>query len=61
MQQPLKLVKKIRLNSESFEFFDVYSTKFKNYYILHNKISHRFLVPTKLFTGWKIPIILTCG
>jgi hypothetical protein len=37
---------KIRRYWESFEFFDVCLTKFKN-----NKISHRFLLTTKLFTG----------
>jgi len=28
-------------------------TKFKNNQILLNKIGHRFLLTTKLFTGWK--------
>jgi hypothetical protein len=32
-------------------FFDVCWTKFKNNQILLNKISHRFLVTTKLFSG----------
>ncbi len=36
---------------ESLEFFDVSLTKFKNSQILLNKISHRFLLATKLFTG----------
>ncbi len=31
-------------------------TKFKNNQILLNKISHRFLLTAKLFTGWKILI-----
>jgi hypothetical protein len=40
---------------ESFELknFDVCSTKFENYQILLNKISHKFLVTTKLFSEWK--------
>ncbi len=33
------------------EFFDVCLTKFKNNQILLNKISHIFLLTTKLFTG----------
>jgi hypothetical protein len=33
------------------EFFNVCLTKFKNNQILLNKISHRFLLTTKLFTG----------
>jgi hypothetical protein len=28
-------------------------TKFENYQILLNKISHWFLETTKLFSGWK--------
>jgi len=39
---------------ESLEFktfFDACLTKFKNNQILLNKISHRFLLTTKLFTG----------
>jgi hypothetical protein len=31
--------------------FDICLTKFENYQILLNKISHRFLVTTKLFSG----------
>jgi hypothetical protein len=31
------------------EIIDVFLTKFENYKILRNKISHRFLVTTKLF------------
>ncbi len=38
---------------ESLEIFVVCLTKFENYQILLNKISHRFLVTTKLFSGWK--------
>jgi hypothetical protein len=38
---------------EVSEFFDVCLTKFKNNQILRNKISHRFQLTTKLFTGWK--------
>ncbi len=38
---------------EVSEFFEVCLTKFKNNQILLNKISHRFLLTTKLFTGWK--------
>ncbi len=48
-QQWLKLEEKIRTYLESIEFwkfFDVCLT-------LLNKISHRFLVTTKLFSGWK--------
>ncbi len=39
---------------ESVEFwklFDICLTNFENYQILINKISHRFLVTSKLFTG----------
>ena len=52
-------------------FLNVCFTKFENYQILLNKISHRFLVTTKLFSGWKnliknsvsslAPIIFECG
>jgi hypothetical protein len=46
---------KISTDLESLEFqknFDVCLTKFKkNNQILLNKISHRFLLTTKLFTG----------
>jgi hypothetical protein len=45
---------KISTYLESLEFqkfFSVYFTKFENYQILLNKISHRFLVTTKLFSG----------
>jgi hypothetical protein len=38
---------------ESFEFYkkiDVCVTNFENYQILPNKISHRYLVTTELFT-----------
>ncbi len=38
------------------EFFDVRLTKFKNNQNLLNKISHRILLTTRLFTGQKIVI-----
>jgi len=38
------------------EIFDACLTKFKNNQILLNKISHRFLLTTKLYTGQKIII-----
>ncbi len=42
------------LESLEFQkFFDVCLTKFENYQILLNKISHIFLVTTKLLSGWK--------
>jgi hypothetical protein len=47
---------KINRDLESIEFlnfFAVYLTKFETYQILLNKISHRFLVTTKVFSGWK--------
>jgi hypothetical protein len=45
---------KISTYFESLEFekiFDACLTQFENYHILLNKISHRFLVTTKLFSG----------
>jgi hypothetical protein len=42
---------KIITDLESLEFFDACLTKFKNSQILPNKISHRFLLTTKLFIG----------
>ncbi len=52
------ITNKARLNIstylESLEFqkcIEVYLTKFKNNQGLHNKISQRFLLTTKLFTG----------
>jgi hypothetical protein len=36
--------------------FFVRLSKFKNHQILHNKISHRFLVTAKLFTRWNLLI-----
>ncbi len=45
---------KITTYLESLEFykkFHVCLTKFKNYQILHNKISHRFIVASKLLSG----------
>jgi hypothetical protein len=45
---------KISAYLESLEFqkfFDACLTKFENYQILRNKISHRFLVTTKLCSG----------
>jgi hypothetical protein len=47
---------KLSTDLESFEFqkfLDVCFTKLENSQILLNKISHRFLVTTKLFSGWK--------
>ncbi len=41
------------LESVEFNIFYVHLTKFDNYQILLNNISHRFLMTTKLFTGWK--------
>ncbi len=38
---------------EFYNFFGVCLTKFKSNQILFNKISHRFLLTTKLFTRWK--------
>jgi hypothetical protein len=37
-----------------WEYFDVCLTKFKKNQILLNKVIHRILLTTKLFTGWKI-------
>jgi hypothetical protein len=44
---------KISTDLESIELKkkDICLTKFENYLILLNKISHRFLVTTKLFSG----------
>ncbi len=49
---------KIRTNFKSVEFqiFNVCLTIFTNNQILHNKISHWYLVTNKLFTGWHMPI-----
>jgi hypothetical protein len=44
---------KISTYTESLEIFVVCLTKFENYQILFNKISHRFLVTANLFNGWK--------
>jgi hypothetical protein len=38
-------------------FFWLCLTKCKNYQILLNKISHKFLVTTMLLSGWKILIV----
>ncbi len=38
------------------EIFDIDLIKFKNYRILLDKICHRLLVTTKLFSRWNIPI-----
>jgi hypothetical protein len=46
-----KAIEKISADLESLEFFGVGLTKFRNYQILLNKISHRFLGTTKLFSG----------
>jgi hypothetical protein len=40
-----------KISIESLKIFDVYLTKFKNNQTLLYKISHRFLLTTKLFTG----------
>jgi hypothetical protein len=48
--------KKISTDLESLELekiFGVCLTKFEDYQIWLNKISHWFLVTAKLFTGWK--------
>jgi hypothetical protein len=42
---------KITTYLDSLEFFDVSLTNFENYQIVLNKISHRFLVKTELFSG----------
>ncbi len=45
---------KISADQESFEFWKkigAHWTKFENYQILIHKISHRFLVTIKLFSG----------
>ncbi len=55
---------KINTDLESFElsnFVDACLTKFENNQILLNKISHRFLLTTKLFSGLKSLIIKTEG
>jgi hypothetical protein len=52
-QQLLKLEKKINTALELFEFFGACLIKFKNNQILLIKISHRFLLTTKLFTRLK--------
>ncbi len=47
---------KISTDLESAEIkkkFDLYLTKLENYQILPSKSSQKFLVTTKLFTGWK--------
>ncbi len=41
---------KISTDLESVEFFDAFLTKFENYQILLNEISHNYLMTTKLFT-----------
>jgi hypothetical protein len=50
----IKAREKISAYLESLEFkknFDACLAKFENYQIILNKISHRFLVTTKLFSG----------
>ncbi len=45
---------KISTDKESLEFkkfFDVCSTKFENYQILRDRISHGFIVTTNQFSG----------
>ncbi len=46
-----KAREKISTNMESLEFIGVRLTKFKNNQILLNKISDRFLLTDKIFTG----------
>jgi hypothetical protein len=48
-----KVREKISTDLESFKFYNsyVFLTQFKNNQILPNKISHRFLLTIKLFTG----------
>ncbi len=47
-----KVREKISTDLESLELiFNVFFTKFKNNQILLHKMSHRFLLTTKLFTG----------
>jgi hypothetical protein len=51
---------KISAYLESLEFtkfFDVSLVKSENNQILRNKISHRFLIATKVYTEWKILIV----
>ncbi len=51
---------KISTYFESIEFqnfFDVCLTKFENFQVLLNRISHRFLVTTRLFGGQKSLIL----
>ncbi len=57
-RQTLKLEKNKHIFGilKILEFFDVYLTKLENYQILLNKISHRFLASTKLFSRWKSSI-----
>ncbi len=57
-KHPLKLEEKISADLESLELkkIDVGLAKFKNDKILLYEISHRFLLTTKLFIGWKILI-----
>jgi hypothetical protein len=43
--------KKMSTDLELLDFFSC-MTNFKNNPILLNKISHRFLLPTKLYSGW---------
>jgi hypothetical protein len=42
---------KISTDLESLEFLKFFYVGLKNNQILHNKISHRFLLTTKLLTG----------
>ncbi len=54
-----KTLEKVSADLESLEFyknFGVRLTKFENNQILLNKISHRFLLTTKLYARWKIII-----
>jgi hypothetical protein len=55
-----KAGEKISTDLETLEFqkfFDSRLTKFKNNYILLDKISHWFLLTAKLFSGWKILLV----
>jgi hypothetical protein len=54
---------KISADFKSLEFFNFLNTcltKSRNNQILLNKIGHRFLLTTKLFTGQKVLINLIC-
>ncbi len=46
-----KAIEKISTYLESLKIFDTRFTKFENNKLLLNKISHRFILTTSLFTG----------